>query len=129
MQSIFAELLSILSWSWLNIWFKPMKWLVLGHVTGISSATTTCQPRPANHDLCFLGFWTNQKEIFNASNMHQNDEIRPLLIWTSYFINILDKKIIQNGILSTGWHLNLFQKLLLCLTQVLKAILKMHINA
>ena len=27
----------------------------------------------------------------------------------SYFINILDKKIIQNGILSTGWHLNLIQ--------------------
>ena len=29
-----------------------MSWLVLGHVTGINSATTTCQPRPANHDLC-----------------------------------------------------------------------------
>ena len=26
--------------------------IFLGHVTGINSATTTCQPRPANHDLC-----------------------------------------------------------------------------
>ena len=42
----------ILSWSWLNIWFEPMRWPVLGHVTGINSATTTCQPRPANHDPC-----------------------------------------------------------------------------
>ena len=48
----------------------------------------------------------------------------------SYFIKILDKKIIQNGILSTGGHLNLIQKLLLlCLAQVLKAMLKMQINA
>ena len=44
--------LCILSWSWLNIWFEPMRWPVLGHVTSINSATTTCQPRPANHDLC-----------------------------------------------------------------------------
>ena len=29
-----------------------MSWCVLFHVTGINSATTTCQPRPANHDLC-----------------------------------------------------------------------------
>ena len=48
----------------------------------------------------------------------------------THFIKILEKKIIQKGILSTGWHLNLIKKLLLlCLTQVLKAMLKMHINA
>ena len=41
----------------LNIWFEPMRWFVLGHVTGIDSTTMTCQPRIANHDLCgFLAF-------------------------------------------------------------------------
>ena len=42
----------ILSLSWLNIWFEPMRWLVLCHVIGINSATTTCKPRPVNRDLC-----------------------------------------------------------------------------
>ena len=46
------KIFNILSWSWLIIWFQPMGWPVLGHVTGINSATTTCQSRPANHDLC-----------------------------------------------------------------------------
>ena len=46
-----------------------MRWLVLDHVTGISSATTTCQPRPANHDLCVsLAF----ELIKNRSSMPQN---------------------------------------------------------
>ena len=31
-----------------------------------------------------------------------------------YFINILDKKIIQNGIFSTGWYLNLIKKNFYC---------------
>ena len=31
------------------IWSNEMA--CLGYVTGINSATTTCQPRPANHDL------------------------------------------------------------------------------
>ena len=94
----------ILSWSWLNIWFEPIRWFVLGHVTGINSATTTCQPRPANHDMCFLTFWTNQREPL-MPNMHQNEEIRKSYWYElSYFISILDKKTIQNGVLSTGWH-------------------------
>ena len=64
--------------------------------------------------------------------MHRNEAIRKLLTWklSLYFIHILDKKIIQNGILSTEWHLISLKKLLLlCLTQILKAMLKMHINA
>ena len=95
----------ILSWSWLNIWFEPMRWLVLGHVTGINSATTTCQPWPANHDLCFLGFWTNQKEILNASICIKMKRLESYWYGNSYFMNILDKKTIQNGIFSIGWHL------------------------
>ena len=67
-----------------------MRWLVWGHVTGISSATTTCQLRPANHDLCVSLAFELMKE-------------------RSYFIHILDKKTIQNGILSTGSHLISFK--------------------
>ena len=99
----------ILSWSWLNIWFEPMRWLVSGHVTGINTATTTCQPRPANHDLCFLGFWTNQKDIFIASICIKMKRLESYWYENSYFIHILDKKTIQNVILSTGWHLISFK--------------------
>ena len=60
---------------------------VLGHVTGINSATTTCQPRPANHDLCFLGFWTNQKEIFNAPICIKIKKLESYWYGNSYFIN------------------------------------------
>ena len=110
----------ILSWSWLDIWFEPMGWLVLGHVTGINSATTTCQPRPANHDLCFLGFWTNQKEIFNASICIKIKRLESYWHGNSYFINILDKKAIENCIFFHWVTFDFIQKLLLlCFTQVL----------
>ena len=95
----------ILSWSWLNIWFEPMRWFVLGHVTGINSATTTCQPRPANHDLCVsLAF-----EPIKKSSLRPQYALRSYWYGNSYFIHILDKKTIQNGILSTGWHLISFK--------------------
>ena len=63
--------------------------------------------------------------------MHQNEEIRKTLIYGNLcFIHSLDKKTIQNGILSNGITLDFIQKLLLLYyTQVLKAMLKMHINA
>ena len=104
-----SALFGMLSWSWLNIWFEPMRWLVSGHVTGINSATTTCQPRPANHDLCFLGFWTNQKEIFNASISLKMKRLESYWYGDSYFIHIIDKKTIQIVILSTRWHLISFK--------------------
>ena len=45
------------------IWSND-RWLVFGHVTGINSATTTCQPRPANHDLCVsLAFKPIKKSV------------------------------------------------------------------
>ena len=46
-----CALVIILPWSWLDIWFETMRWLVLGHVTCINSATETCQPPPANYNL------------------------------------------------------------------------------
>ena len=64
--SFVEHLIDILSWSWLNIWFEPMGWLVLGHVTGINSATTTCQPWHANQDLCVFLAFKLIKNILNA---------------------------------------------------------------
>ena len=61
------------------------------------------QPRPVNHDLCVSSAF---ELISICIKMKRLDRY-----WygNSYFINILDEKIIQNCILSTGWHLNLIQ--------------------
>ena len=83
-----------------------MRWLVLGHVTGINSATTTCQPQPANHD---------PKEIFNASICIKMKRLESYWYGNSYFINIVDKKTIQNGILSIGWNLVSFKNFYCCI--------------
>ena len=69
-----------------------MGWLVLGHVTGINSATTTCQPGPANHDLCVpLAFELDKKEIFNASVSIKMKRLESYWHGKSYFIQILDE--------------------------------------
>ena len=72
------------------------------------------QPRPVNHDLLtttcvFPGFWTNQKGVFDASTCTKMKILENFIYGKSYFIYILDKKTIQNGILSTGCHLILFK--------------------
>ena len=121
----------ILSWSWLNIWFEPMRWLVLGHVTGISSATTTCQPRPAKHNLCVsLAF----ELIKNRSLMPKNvSELKDqkVIDMETHFFNFYSRW--ENHLKWYSFHcvtLAFFQKLLLlCLTQVLKVMLKVHIYA
>ena len=47
--------------------------------------------------------------------MHPNEEIIKFLMWISYFINILDKKTIQNGILSIAFHLISLKNFYCCL--------------
>ena len=118
----FYALYRILSWSWLNIWFEPMRWFVLDHVTGISSATTTCQPRSAKHDLCVsLAF----EIIKNCIKI----KILESYWYGNSFFNFHSRW--ENHLKWYSFHyltLAFFQKLLLlCLTQVLKVMLKMHI--
>ena len=74
-----------------------MRWPVLGHVTGINSATTTCQPRPANHDLCVsLAVELIRKRSLMPQYASKWRDYKVFLYGNSYFINILDKKTIQN---------------------------------
>ena len=42
------------------------------------------------------------------------DRLESYWYGNSFFIHILDEKTIQNGILSTGWHLVLLKKNFYC---------------
>ena len=94
-------------------------------MTGINSATTTCQLRPANHDMCVSLAFKLIKRDLKCFNMNQNETNRKLLIWKLIFCSHF------SGENRSKWYyfhwvtLNYIQKLLLlCLTQVLKAMLK-----
>ena len=92
------------------------------------------QSRPVKHDLltttCVFPWLLNElKDIFNASKCFKVKRLKSYWFLNSYLIHILDEKTIQNG--TFHWvTFHLIQKhLLLYLTQILKAMLKMHINS
>ena len=66
-------------------WFEPVGWFLLGHVNGINFASTTCQPRPANHDLWVsLGFEVIKIDLL-CLNMYQHEKIKNVLMWKLIF--------------------------------------------
>ena len=117
----------ILSWPWLDIWVGPMRWLILGIVTGINSATMTCHLRPAKHAMSVsLAFELIKKRSSMPKYISKWKRWKVIDMETHFYsLSILEN---HSKWYSFHWVTPNFI-LLLYLTQVLKATLKIHIIA
>ena len=79
-------------WSWLNISFHPMTWLVFGHVNGIEYANQICHLRTPNHNTSVsLAFELIKKQLFIASICIKMKRAEINWYGNSYLIHDLDQ--------------------------------------
>ena len=76
------------------------------------------QPRPVNHDqlttTCASLAFELIKERSSMPQYASKWRDKKVIDMETHFFNILDKKTIQNGIFSIGWHLISFKNFYCC---------------